>query len=211
MPVLGKFEATLESSHKITASEVHVVQGHYGCLLSYQSATTLGLIQVKVHRVEEQPKPTHEQLIAEFAHIFEGIGELKDFEVKLHIDQSVPPVAQPARRIPFHIRKKVSAALEQLEQQGIIEKVQGPTLFVSPLVVIPKKDSDVRLCIDMRMANKAIQRERHPTPTVDNLIHAMNGAKVFSKLDLRAGYHQLTLAEGSLYITTFATHKGLRR
>ena len=63
----------------------------------------------------------------------------------------------------------------------------------------------------MRMANKAIQRERHPTPTVDDLIHAMNGAKIFSKLDLRAGYHQLTLAEESRYITTFATHKGLRR
>ena len=134
LPVLGKFEATLESCRKITVSEVHVVQGHYGCLLSYQSGTTLGLIQVKVHRVEEQSKPTHEQLIAEFTHIFEGTGELKDCEVKLHIDQSVPPVAQPARRIPFHMRNKVSAALEQLEQQGIIEKVQGPTPFVSPEV-----------------------------------------------------------------------------
>ena len=211
LPVVGKFQATLESSQKITVSEVHVVQGHYGCLLSYQSATTLGLIHVKVNRVEEQLKSSHEQLLAEFAHLFEGIGELKDFEVKLHIDQDVPPVAQPARRIPFHMRKKVSAALAQLEQQGIIEKVQGPTPFVSPLVVIPKKDGEVRLCVDMRMANKAIQRERHPTPTVDDLIHAMNGAKIFSKLDLRAGYHQLTLAEESRYITTFATHKGLRR
>ena len=149
LPVLGKFEATLESSHNITVSEVHVVQGHYGCLLSYHSATTLGLIQVKVHQVEEQPKQTHEKLIDEFAHIFEGIGELKDFKVTLHMDQGVPPVAQPARRIPFQMRKKVSAALEQLEQQGIIEKGQGTTPFVSPLVVIPKKDGDVRLCVDM--------------------------------------------------------------
>ena len=152
LPALGKFEATLESSHKITVSEVHVVQGHYGCLLSYQSATTFGLIHVKVHTVEDQPKPTHEQLIAEFAHIFEGIEELKDFAVKLHIDQSVPPVAQPARRIPFHMRKKVSAALEQLEQQGIIEKVQGPTPFVSPLVVIPKHKillDDYKVCPEL--------------------------------------------------------------
>ena len=205
LPILGKFEATLQSSHKITVSEVH------GCLLSYQSATTLGLIQVKVHRLEEQPKSKHENLFNEFAHIFAGIGDLKDFAVKLHIDPSVPPVAQPVRRIPFHMRKKVSDALEKLEQQGIIEKVQGPTPFVSHLVDIPKKDGDVRLCVDMRRANRAIQRERHPTPTVDDLIHAMNGAKIFSKLDLRAGYHQLTLAEESRYITTFPTHKGLRR
>jgi transposase InsO family protein len=105
----------------------------------------------------------------------------------------------------------VSAQLEKLEQQGIIEAVEGPTPWVSPLVVIPKKNGEIRLCVDMREANKAIHRERHPTPTVDDLIHALNGATVFSKLDLSSGYHQLSLAPESRYITTFATHKGLRR
>ena len=61
------------------------------------------------------------------------------------------------------------------------------------------------------MANKAIERERHPTPTMDDIIHTLNGATVFSKLDLRSGYHQLVLEPESRYITTFATHKGLRR
>ena len=136
---------------------------------------------------------------------------MKNFEVNLHIDESVRPVAQPARRIPFHLRQKVSAALDKLEQQGIIEKVDGATPSISPLVVIPKKDGDIRHCVDMRMANCAIQRERHPTPTVDDLIHALNGATVFSKLDLRSGYHQLCLAKESRHITTFATHEGLRR
>ena len=63
----------------------------------------------------------------------------------------------------------------------------------------------------MRMTNKAIRWERHPTPTVDDLIHTLNGATMFSKLDLRAGYHQIPLDTESQYITTFATHKGLRR
>ena len=63
----------------------------------------------------------------------------------------------------------------------------------------------------MRMPNKAIQRERQPMPTVDDLIHKLNGATVFTNLDLRAGYHQLSLAEESRHITTFATHKGLHR
>ena len=63
----------------------------------------------------------------------------------------------------------------------------------------------------MRMPNQAIQRERHPVPTVDDLIHKLNFATVFTKLDLRAGYHQLSLAEESRHITTFATHKGLHR
>ena len=82
----------------------------------------------------------------------------------------------------------------ELEQQKIIAKGEGLTPFVSPLVIVSKKDGDERLCVDMRMANKAIRRERHPTLTIDDLIHSMNGARVFSKLDLRSGYHQLTLA-----------------
>ena len=132
-------------------------------------------------------------------------------EITLHIDTEISPVAQKARRIPFHLRKKVEQELLTLEQQNIIEKVDGSTPWVSPLVVIPKKNGDVRLCVDMRMANKAIKRERHPVPTVDDLIHTLNGATVFSKLDLQAGYHQLTLAPECRYITTFATHKGLYR
>ena len=65
----------------------------------------------------------------------------------------------------------------------------------------------------MRMANEAIHRDHHPTPTVNEITHALNGATVFSKLDLRSGYHvhQLLLAPESQYITTFVSHKGLRR
>ena len=64
--------------------------------------------------------------------------------------------------------------------QRIIEKVEGRTPWISPLVVIPKANGDIRLCIDMRMPNRAIQRERHPTPTIDDLVDALNGATVFS-------------------------------
>ena len=60
------------------------------------------------------------------------------------------------------------------------------------------------------MPNQAIQRERHPSPTSDDLVDALNGATIFSKLDLRSGYHKLSLAPESRYFT-FATHEGLRR
>ena len=76
------------------------------------------------------------------------------------------------------MRKKVEQELEKLEEQGIIERVSGPTPWVSPIVVAPKpKNPDkVRICVDMRLPNTAIQRERHITPTVDDLIHDLNGA-----------------------------------
>ena len=57
------------------------------------------------------------------------------------------------------MRQKVAAALQELEAQDIIESVEGPTPYVSPIVVIQKKDGKVRICVDMRMPNRAIQRE----------------------------------------------------
>ena len=63
----------------------------------------------------------------------------------------------------------------------------------------------------MRQPNRAILRERHITPTIDGLIHDLKGATVFSKIDLNSGYHQLELAPENRYITTFSTHRGLRR
>ena len=65
--------------------------------------------------------------------------------------------------------------------------------------------------MDMREANKAITRERHLMPTLDEVIHDLNGAKVLSKLDLNQGYHQLVLHPDPRHITTFSTHLGLFR
>ena len=81
--------------------------------------------------------------------------------------------------------------IKKLEEDNIIEKVSGPTPWVSPVVIIPKSNdpNDIRLCIDMREANKAIQRERHYTPTIDDIISQVNGSKLFSKIDLNQGYH----------------------
>lgn len=206
LSVLGKFQASVKAHGKTVTTTIHVVPGAHGSLLSYTTAVALGVVDVRVNAIT-----IADQMAKKFPDVFDGIGKLRNFEVKLHIDQSVRPVAQPARRIPFHLRKKVEAELDKLEEQGIIERVDGPTPWISPLVVIPKKSGEIRLCIDMRMANKAILRERHPTLTVEEITHALNGATVFSKLDLRSGYHQLPLAPESRYITTFTTHKGLRR
>ena len=95
--------------------------------------------------------------------IFKGIGKLKGVQVNVHTDESVKLVIQPHRRIPFHIRKKVENELDRLEKLDIIEKVSGPTPWVSPIVVAPKPKSpnEIRLFVDMRQANKAILRERH--------------------------------------------------
>jgi hypothetical protein len=126
--------------------------------------------------------------------------------IKLHIDPQVKPKQQPHRRIPFHVRKDVEKELERLEKLDIIEKVDGPTPWVSPIVVVPKDSGEVRICVDMREANRAVKREKHLMPTIDDLIADLNSATVFSKLEFSSGYHQFELSPESRNITTFSTH-----
>ena len=77
--------------------------------------------------------------------------------------------------------------------------------------MVVHKTQGVRICIDSRAINTAIEREKHPIPTLDEVIADMNGADTFSKIDLNKGYHQLELHLSSRGITTFTTHKGLYR
>ena len=198
LPIVGKFDVEIESSTRIVVTTIYVMQGTCGSLLSYETAIALNLIKLTINATEnQQPEAQEEnklkQLLDKYNDRYHGVGKLEDCQVHLHINETVTPSAQPHRRIPFHLRKGLEQELTRLEHEGIIEKVHGPTPWVSPLVVVPKPKNPekVRLCVDMRVANKAIERERHITPTIDDLINDLNGATVFSKLDLNQGYHQL--------------------
>lgn len=205
LSVLGCFTATLSHKNATLTTNIFVVKGSADSLLGYESAVNLGLIQIATQLNSDYPSL--------YPQLFTGVGKLHDFKVHLHVDPTVPPVAQKHRRIPFHMRRKVAAEVARLEELDIIEPVSGPTPWVSPIVPVPKpRDPNaVRLCVDMRQANVAIKRERHITPTFDDLISSLNGATTFSKIDLKDGYHQLELDEASREITTFSTHVGLRR
>ena len=126
-----------------------------------------------------------ETLLRDFPECFKGVGKLKGFQVKLHIDESVKPDVQKLRPPPKGLMDKMEQKLEELVECDITEPVEGPTPWVSPVLVVPKPSGDIRLCVDMRKANEAIVRERHPIPTVDDIFYQLNESKVFSKLDLK--------------------------
>ena len=100
--------------------------------------------------------------------------------------------------------------LSRLESLDIIEKVDGATEWVSSILGAPKKNGEIRICVDMRQANKAIKRERHITPTIDDIIAKLSDSTVFSKLDMNQGFHQCVLSKESRN-TVFSTHVGLRK
>ena len=101
--------------------------------------------------------------------------------------------------------------MKKLVELDIIEKVSGPSTWVSPVVVVPKATGDIHLCVDMRQANMAVKREWYPIPTIDEVLQDLNQSKFFSKLDLNSAYHQIELVPESRDITTFGTHDGLYR
>ncbi|XP_052806647.1 uncharacterized protein K02A2.6-like [Mya arenaria] len=209
LTIKGKYTFTVETKSKVTAAEFHVVQGSSVTLISYQTSVELGIVPV----INSVNSNKYEELCDKYQSVFTGLGKLKDKQIKFHVDENVVPIAQPARRIPFHVREKVEQEIIRLEQQDVIEKVDGPTPWVSNIVVAPKPNApdQIRLCVDMRKANQALKRERHVVPTTDDIILELNGSKVFSKVDFNKGFHQLELSEESRNMTVFASHVGLYR
>ena len=224
----GKFQTLVESRKRITVAKIYVTEQDGGCLLGHNTAQELGLISLHLNKIgtstnfrkQNNTTNTHpvkdktvQNLLTKHKRVFEGSGKLQNRQVELIVDRSVKPVVQRQRRIPFHLRAKVDGELNRLEAEDIIEKIPDTeeTPWISPVVIVPKKEDKIRLCVDMRAANKAIKRVCHPIPTVRDISMDLNGAKFFSKLDMSQAYHQLELAPSSRNITTFITHAGLYR
>ena len=213
MPLQGSLAVNISHNGHTVSETAYVCPGNGGNLLSGKLATQLGLMHMANTVTMGKDNNFTNKVKAKFPRLFSGIGKLKNYSVKLHINRSIKPVANTHRRIPFHLRDPVGKQLGLLFELDIIEPVEGPTPWVSPAVVTtkPHDNTQIRICVDMTEANKAIERERHITPTLDDILSDLDGAVVFSALDLAHGYHQLELDEESRFITTFSTHVGLWR
>lgn len=215
LSVLGTFQADVTvagHAQNKQKCEFVVISEKAVTLLGKESAEKLNVLRVglpsDVHACSVTEKPENK---TEYSDLYKGLGKLKSKQITLHVKTDVKPVIQKARRIPFSLRPKIEKKIAELEKLDIIERADGPTSFVSPIVVVPKANGDIRLCVDMRQANEAVERERFPIPTIEETLLEMSGSKVFTKLDLNMGFHQLELDEASRPITTFATHAGLYR
>ena len=185
LPTLGTFTADVMSTdtNVTCTADFVVMDGDGRTLLCRDTAEKLNLLRIGPSHVVNSvgAEITGQDIKDRYKELFNGVGLLKDYELKLNIDDSVKPVAQPVRRIPFGVREKVERKLDELLESGIIEEVpEGPTGWISPLVVVPKSDGDVRICVDMRRANQAIIRERQPIPTIEEVLQDLNGSTIFS-------------------------------
>lgn len=149
-----------------------------------------------------------DSLIKEYDDVFsKELGALPG-QVHLQLDETVQPVITPPRRIPTALKDKFKVEIDRLESLGVVSKVDEPTNWVSSVVVATKRSGQLRVCIDPLHLNKALKRERYQIPVLDDLLPELSRAKVFSTVDLTAGYWHCVLDEQSSLLTTFSTPFG---
>lgn len=147
--------------------------------------------------------------IDQFSEIFEPkIGKVPNFTCSFKLRKNAKPVFLKARDVPFALREKVEQELKSLEQDNIITKVNCSD-WGSPLVVVPKPDGSIRLCVDYKVAvNPQLQAAHYPIPKIDEILNNLRNAKIFCTLDLYKAYLHVAVDDDSKAIQTISTHRG---
>ena len=145
----------------------------------------------------------HVTLFDQYYDVFEGLGCVTDISYHIRIDPNQTPVIHPPRRVPITLRPKIQEELARMESLEVIEKVTEPTNWVNSMVTIIKPNGSLRICIDPRDLNKAIQREHYPMQTIEEVTTRMPDATYFSVLDASSGYWQISLDQESAKLCTF--------
>ena len=153
---------------------------------------------------------TISSLLQEYDRLFD---EPRTLPPRRSADHTIPlvPGAQPVKVRPYRYspiqKTEIENQLKQMLQQGVIRP--SASSFASPVLLVKKKDGTWRFCVDYRHLNAITVKNKQPMPVVDELLDELAGAKWFTKLDFQSGYHQICMAAGEEYKTTFRTHNGL--
>nr|GFB56083.1 putative reverse transcriptase domain-containing protein [Tanacetum cinerariifolium] len=158
----------------------------------------------KEKRVKDVP------VIRDFPEVFpeDLLGLPPPRQVKFRID--LIPGATLVARAPYRLApselKELSEQLKELSEKGFIRPSSSP--WGAPVLFVKKKDGSFRMCIDYRELNKLTIKNKYPLPRIDDLFDQLQGSSVYSKIDLRYGYHQLRTRKEDIPITAFKTRYG---
>lgn len=164
---------------------------------------------LKVEHSSTEPL-TKQQLVNTYDDVFNGPIEALPGEVHFELDSKVSPVQASPRNVPVALRDAVKAQLDKHERDGHLASVSEPTEWISNMVIV-RQPEKLRICIEPKSLNQALRRSHYIMPTLEDVLHKLPKARIFTLVDARDAFLQCKLDEDSSYMTTFWTPWGRKR
>ncbi|KAL0543903.1 hypothetical protein IC582_019008 [Cucumis melo] len=174
------------------------------------SQGTWGILASVVDTREADVSLSSEPVVRDYPDVFPeelpGLPPHREVEFAIELEPGTVPISRaPYRMAPAEL-KELKVQLQELLDKGFIRPSVSP--WGAPVLFVKKKDGSMRLCIDYRELNKVTVKNRYPLPRIDDLFDQLQGATVFSKIDLRSGYHQLRIKDEDVPKTAFRSRYG---
>ncbi|GJV49938.1 putative reverse transcriptase domain-containing protein [Tanacetum coccineum] len=160
----------------------------------------------EVRREKTRRYPVVREFLEVFPEDLPGLPPVRQVEFQIDLIPGATPVARAPYRLAPSEMQELSNQLQELSDRGFIRPSTSP--WGAPVLFVKKKDGSFRMCIDYQELNKLTVKNRYPLPRIDDLFNQLQGSSVYSKINLRSGYHQLRVRDEDIPKTAFRTRYG---
>ncbi|GJT29854.1 putative nucleotidyltransferase, ribonuclease H [Tanacetum coccineum] len=181
-----------------------------GKVLCVQGERNVGKIKTLMSTKANEPTLSDIPIVRDFKDVFlddlSGLPPQRQVEFRIDLIPGATPIAKSPYRLAPSEMQELSKQLQELQDKGFIRPSHSP--WGAPVLFVKKKDGSFRMCIDYREQNKLTIKNRYPLPRINDLSGQLQGARYFSKIDIRSGYHQLRVHDDDISKTAFRTRYG---